>query len=184
MAEPDFVARSRTLAKIALLGAVVMIFLILLLVLVVDHTTVSGAFLLIWGTFLLLAATILGVALAYVFMTREMRAKEGVAEVVPTPVLPEEAAKAPVGEGPSVPGLSSPPEVALRLLTGDERRIYWKVAQAGGTLLQKNLVGEGLFSGPKVTRVLDRLEAKGLIERERYGMTNRIRLSERWREKL
>lgn len=185
MADASFVARSRTLAKLALAGAAVLIFLVLLLVLVVDHTTVSGAFLLLWGAFLLLSATILGVALAYVFMTRGLRVREGASAEQGIATSPVEAAIGiPTGEGSVTPGPSSPPEVALRLLSGDERRLYWKIVQAGGAILQKNLVGAGVFSGPKVSRILDRLEAKGLIERERRGMTNRIRLSERWREKL
>ena len=33
-----------------------------------------------------------------------------------------------------------------------------------------------MFSKAKVTRVLDRLEAKGLVVRERSGMTNRVRI--------
>jgi len=185
VADASFVARSRALAKLALTGAAVLIFLVLLLVLVVDHTTVSGAFLLLWGTFLLLSATILGVALAYVFMTRGMRAGEGASATQGTATSPVEApVGTPTGDGSLASGPSPPPEVALRLLSGDERRLYWKIVQAGGSVLQKNLVGAGPFSGPKVTRILDRLEAKRLIERERHGMTNRIRLSERWREKL
>ncbi len=181
--DSDFVARSRTLAKLALATAAILVFLVLLLVLVVDHTTVSGAFLLLWGTFLLLSATILGVALAYVFMTRGMREKERAPNAERREGVRTEPGGTPSGESPAVPG-PPPPEVALRLLSGDERRLYWKIVQAGGAVLQKNLVGEGLFSGPKVTRILDRLEAKGLIDRERYGMTNRIRISERWRDKL
>jgi hypothetical protein len=152
---------------------------VLLLPLFIDHATVSEAFLVLWGLFLLLAAVILGVALAYVFMTRGLRG-------------PEPAGLAPSGsEGSPPPGAASGPEgpstiapdLALRLLTGDERRVYRRIVEAGGALLQRDLVGTGLFSGSKVTRVLDRLEAKGLVSRERHGMTNRIRLSEAWREK-
>lgn len=183
VADASFIARSRTLAKLALAGAAILIVLVLLLVLVVDHSTVSAAFLLLWATFLLLSATILGVALAYVFMTRGMHGKEGASEVERTVTRPSGTRGFPTEESSAVPGPPLP-EVALRLLSGDERRLYGKIIQAGGTILQKNLVGEGLFSGPKVTRILDHLEAKGLIERERHGMTNRIGLSERWRERL
>ncbi len=38
------------------------------------------------------------------------------------------------------------------------------------------LVASGEFSKSKVTRLLDRLESRGLIVRERSGMTNRVRL--------
>ncbi len=38
------------------------------------------------------------------------------------------------------------------------------------------LVSSGEFSKSKVTRLLDRLESRGLVIRERKGMTNRIKL--------
>ncbi len=124
----------------------------------------------VWGLFLLLAAIILGVALAYIFMTR------GLQQSTPEEMVPFHDRSGPVDQG-------AIPELALRLLAGDERALYRRIVAAGGDILQKDLVGAGLFSGPKVTRLLDRLEAKGLIARERHGMTNRIRLSEAWRER-
>jgi len=177
--DSGLLARSRTLAKLALVSAAALVVLVLLLVLLVDHTTVSEVFLLVWGLFLLLAAIILGVALAYVFMTRG--AYERHESVAPAPASRdriEETATAPVDilEG-------AVPEVALRLLSGDELGLYRRIVAAGGSVLQKDLVGLGLFSGPKVSRILERLEAKGLIVRERHGMTNRIRLSDAWRER-
>lgn len=166
--DPLLLARSRTLAKIAMASAVALVALVLLLPFAIDHATVPDVFFVLWGLFLLLGAVILGVALAYVFMTRGLRV---------------------AGEDAAVPAASSTgdgsmaTELALRLLTGDERRLYRRIIAAGGTILQKDLVRAGLFSGSKVSRVLDRLEARGLIARERHGMTNRIRLSDTWREK-
>jgi uncharacterized membrane protein len=168
MAGPELIQRSRALAKIALVSAVGLVVVALLLPLYVDHASVPGGVLVLWGLFLLLAAIILGVALSYVFMTRGLQAG------------PEGRPPAGAPSGPSPRGEA--PEAALRLLTGDERALYRRVVAAGGAVLQKDLVGAGLFTGPKITRILDRLEAKGLISRERYGMTNRIRLSEAWRE--
>ncbi|MCU0860584.1 MAG: hypothetical protein MUE55_08385 [Thermoplasmata archaeon] len=74
-------------------------------------------------------------------------------------------------------GTSEPPaERDLTALPVDERRLYDRIEEAGGEILQMNLVASGEFSKSKVTRLLDRLESRGLIVRERKGMTNRIRL--------
>lgn len=74
-------------------------------------------------------------------------------------------------------GTSEPPiERDLTGLPVDERRLYDRIEEAGGEILQMNLVASGEFSKSKVTRLLDRLESRGLIVRERKGMTNRIRL--------
>ena len=182
MADPDFLAQSRTLAKIALAGAVVLVVLVLSLPLFVDHATASEAFLILWGVFILLAAIIAGVALSYVLLTRGIRA--GGPPALQTTAPPASEAGLPSEPGaPEAPDLGIVPELALRLLTGDERKLYRRIVEAGGIVLQKDLVGAGLFSGSKVTRVLDRLEGKGLIQRERHGMTNRIRLSDAWRQK-
>lgn len=180
MADFDLLAKSRSLAKIALAGAAGLVVLVILLPFLVDHATVSETLILVWGIFLLLAAIILGVALAYVFMTRGLRQPEVSPLAGPVPAQRiAEAGQA----GPSSAAGSPPPEVALRLLTGDELRLYRRIVSSGGSVLQKDLVGAGLFSGPKVSRTLDRLEAKGLVTRERHGMTNRIRLSDAWRAK-
>jgi len=180
VADVGFLAKSRTLAKLALASAIALVGLDLSLFLFVDHASVSDAFLILWGLFLLLAAIIAGVALSYVFMTRGL-AEASAQTTTSAPGPPEGAAgREETGTLSTVPGTA--PEVALRLLSGDERRLYWKIVEAGGSILQKQLVGEGLYSGSRVTRILDRLQRKGLIERERHGMTNRIRLSEAWRE--
>jgi len=63
-----------------------------------------------------------------------------------------------------------------RLLDGDERNMYQLIASSGGEILQRNLVEKKVFSKAKVTRLLDKLESRGLIRRERYGSTNKIRL--------
>ena len=63
-----------------------------------------------------------------------------------------------------------------RLLNGDERSLYQIIASSGGEILQKDLVERRVFSKAKVTRLLDKLEEKNLIVRERRGMTNKIKL--------
>lgn len=64
----------------------------------------------------------------------------------------------------------------LRLLDGDERRMFLALRDAGGESLQKDLIEKTKMSNAKVTRVLDRLEEKGLIVKERHGMTNKVRI--------
>ncbi len=66
--------------------------------------------------------------------------------------------------------------LALRLLQGDERRMLRQIFDAGGQILQKDLVYRTGFSKVKVTRLLDKLERKGLIIRERHGSTNLVRV--------
>lgn len=68
-------------------------------------------------------------------------------------------------------------KLAIRLLSGDERKMFRRIVDEGGEVLQKDLVAVGIFSKAKVTRLLDKLEGKGLVVRERYGATNRVRVS-------
>lgn len=78
------------------------------------------------------------------------------------------------------PAPSSAVEAAVvKLLDEDERLLYSRLRAAEGAVLQRDIVGWGTFSAAKVSRLLDRLETKGLVVRERHGMTNRVRLTQR-----
>ena len=57
-------------------------------------------------------------------------------------------------------------------LLPDEKKVYDAVAGAGGTIFQSELNEKAGMSKVKVTRILDKLEGKGLISRIRRGMTN------------
>lgn len=59
-------------------------------------------------------------------------------------------------------------------LQGDEKTIYQIIADNSGALFQSEVVEKSSFGKVKITRILDKLEAKGLIERRRRGMTNMI----------
>ena len=60
-------------------------------------------------------------------------------------------------------------------LTGeDERKIVRIIADEGGTLFQSQLVERSGFSKSKVSIVLDRLEARGILVRRRHGMSNAV----------
>jgi hypothetical protein len=65
-------------------------------------------------------------------------------------------------------------QAAARLLEGDEGKLYKMILDAGGEILQKDLILEGAFDKVKVTRLLDKLESKGLVVRVKHGMTNRV----------
>jgi len=57
-------------------------------------------------------------------------------------------------------------------LSGDEKNIYDILLQSDGMLFQNELVDKSGLNKVKVTRVLDKLEGRGLIERKRRGMGN------------
>ena len=65
-------------------------------------------------------------------------------------------------------------ESVLKTLTGDERGIYEKIVASEGVIFQSELVEKSGFPKAKVSRVLDRMEARGLLERKRRGMTNAV----------
>ncbi len=66
--------------------------------------------------------------------------------------------------------------LVLRLLTGDERSMFKTIMDSGGEALQKELIVRTRMSDAKVSRLLDRLEEKGVITKERHGATNKIRI--------
>ncbi|MBU0457455.1 MAG: MarR family transcriptional regulator [Nanoarchaeota archaeon] len=57
-------------------------------------------------------------------------------------------------------------------LNDDEKLIFEKILEAEGTIFQSDLVEQSKLAKVKVTRLLDKLEGKNLIERKRRGMTN------------
>ena len=56
----------------------------------------------------------------------------------------------------------------------DEKVIVKIVIDEGGTMFQSQLVEKSGFSKSKVSLILDRLEARRILERKRRGMTNVI----------
>ena len=63
---------------------------------------------------------------------------------------------------------------AMAKLSKDERKVLELVVGAGGDMLQSKLVTNTGMNKVKVTRVLDRLEAAGLVDRRRRGMANAV----------
>lgn len=65
--------------------------------------------------------------------------------------------------------------LAADILDGDEKILFQKIVGNDG-ILQRELILNTDFSEPKVSRLLDRLERRGLIIRKRDGMGNRVML--------
>ena len=61
-----------------------------------------------------------------------------------------------------------------RLSNPDEQKIVSLIIDEGGTIFQSQLVDRSGYSKSKVSLILDRLEAKRILERKRHGMSNAI----------
>lgn len=75
-------------------------------------------------------------------------------------------------EEPAAP--VEPPES----LGENERAIYELVSEADGEILQKDLPDATGLSKATVSRALDRLERRGLVQRVSHGMTNKLVLGD------
>jgi len=64
----------------------------------------------------------------------------------------------------------------IKELNMEEKKVFEKIIDEHGTIFQSKLVEDTNLSKVKVTRILDRLEGQGLIERKRRGMTNVVLL--------
>jgi len=71
-----------------------------------------------------------------------------------------------------------PTNELMKSLNSDEKIIIQKITDSEGTIFQSELTEKTSFSKVKVTRILDRLEGKKLIERKRRGMTNIVILKQ------
>jgi len=60
----------------------------------------------------------------------------------------------------------------MKDMTNDEKLVLEKVLESEGTIFQSDLVEKSGLNKVKVTRILDKLEGRGVIERKRRGMTN------------
>lgn len=137
-----------------------------------------------WGV-LLVSAVFLAMAAVLLVRARSLRA--GISDEPMVSPAASGTAVVPPSAMPLGPSAAAPPAAAIaappvpeptlvKLLDEDERRMYLELRDHGGQMYQRDLVALGIFSKAKVTRVLDKLEAKGLLVREAHGMTNLVRL--------
>ncbi len=73
--------------------------------------------------------------------------------------------------------VKKPKDVILSVLDDFERRVIETITNAGGELNQRKVVIETNLSKAKVSRVVKRLQERGLIEVKRLGRTNKLKLS-------
>jgi len=67
------------------------------------------------------------------------------------------------------------PKISMKKLTGlddEERKIIKFITSSDGVAFQTDIIEKTGLSKVKITRLLDKLEAKNLIERRRRGMSN------------
>jgi uncharacterized membrane protein len=133
---------------------------------------------------MLIAAFITAVALIFMFAREEYEPihpypQGGSQKDSQVPQMPpaKEAA-----EAEAVPASRGEPEgrhdyLVLRLLTGDERTMFKAIMDSGGEALQKDLILRTRMSNAKVSRILDRLQQKEVISKERYGATNIVKIT-------
>ncbi|SDY93215.1 helix-turn-helix transcriptional regulator [Halopenitus persicus] len=72
-------------------------------------------------------------------------------------------------------------EETVDRLHNNEETVYTVVLEAGGELPQRDIVKGTELSKATVSRTLDTLESKDLVERKRKGMGNVVALTEYWR---
>ena len=65
-------------------------------------------------------------------------------------------------------------KIAAAELDSDEGKVVAFINEGNGSVYQSDIMKKTGFSKVKVSRVLDKLEQKGLLERKRRGMTNLV----------
>lgn len=65
-------------------------------------------------------------------------------------------------------------ESVMKTLTGEEKGIYERITASEGVMFQSDLVEQSGFAKAKVSRILDKMEARGIVEKRRRGMTNAV----------
>ncbi len=68
-------------------------------------------------------------------------------------------------------------EVDLSSFRQEEKQVYALVKE-NGAIFQADLIDKTEFSKARMTRIVDKLEGSGLVERKRRGMTNVVVLKE------
>ena len=70
-------------------------------------------------------------------------------------------------------------EVSEDVLTPEELKVVKILGKNDGTMTQKDLVAETKMSKVRIHRLIKRLEAKKVLKKFAYGMTNRIKLEKK-----
>jgi uncharacterized membrane protein len=122
-----------------------------------------------WGTIsfqtnvgLAVMALVLAAGLYLVFFAKDDKPPSVIVKTVKQPAV-QAAARKPSRENYSA---------VMKELDGEQKTVLGLIIDSGGSALQSELVDKTNLGKVKVTRILDALEVKGLVERRRRGMTN------------
>lgn len=74
-------------------------------------------------------------------------------------------------------GISKTTKQAISNLPAEEKKIYSLLEENNGAMFQSEVVEKSQENKVKVSRILDKLEGRGLIQRRRQGMTNLVVLT-------
>lgn len=72
--------------------------------------------------------------------------------------------------------------ILLDILPFEEKEIIKKIIEGKGNVLQSKL--SSIYGKVKTFRILENLKKRGIIEKESYGKTNRIKLNEKYKKIL
>jgi uncharacterized membrane protein len=61
---------------------------------------------------------------------------------------------------------------SIKSLKNEEKEVYDLIVRADGFIFQRDLIEKTGYSKVKISRILDKLETKGIVERRRRGMSN------------
>ena len=69
-------------------------------------------------------------------------------------------------------------DTTLKVLSGSRRKVFDVIVEKGGEILQKDLYLETGYSKAKISRTLQELEGRNVIERRQYGNSKKIILAD------
>ena len=64
-------------------------------------------------------------------------------------------------------------------LTPEQKKLYELLVKADGAMLQGDIVNKSGLNKVTVSRLLDKMEMQGMIERKRHGMSNIVQLKKK-----
>ena len=126
------------------------------------QTTLTTQMMLSYGLIAILI--VLGIVIAYFIKDSDPLSTQKVKEVV------KEAVKEHNGE--SKEKSSEERDELINSLEGEEKECMHLLLTHEGSMYQSDITKELKLTKVKITRLLDKLEGKGLVERKRRGMTN------------
>lgn len=137
--------------------------------------------LMMWVPLLLIVA--LGIAVGYLWARQRDEPAERPASQAPSSRQAKQPSPGSSPTADEAPGIPTSSRELGKQLSDNEQAVYELVAQADaeGGVFQKDIPERTGMSKATVSRVLDRLERRGLVRRISHGMTNKLELADETR---